>query len=67
MTTPQTRIIDGDTVTDRDMNTDELAIHKIIQDDLEAQAKAQTERATAKQAVLDRLGITADEAALLLG
>jgi hypothetical protein len=29
--------------------------------------KAKAERATAKQAVLDRLGITADEAQLLLG
>ncbi len=29
--------------------------------------KTQTDKATAKQAVLDRLGITADEAALLLG
>jgi len=29
--------------------------------------KAKIERATAKKAVLDRLGITADEAALLLG
>jgi len=67
MTTPQTRIINGDTVTDRDMNADELAIHKIIQDDIKAQAKAQADKATAKQAVLDRLGITADEAALLLG
>ena len=32
-----------------------------------AQAKDEAERATQKQAVLDRLGITADEAALLLG
>ena len=30
-------------------------------------AKLKAERATAKQAVLDRLGITADEVALLLG
>jgi hypothetical protein len=30
-------------------------------------AKAKTDKAKAKQAVLDRLGITADEAALLLG
>ena len=30
-------------------------------------AKAKADKATAKQAVLDRLGITADEAALLLG
>ena len=32
-----------------------------------AQLKAQADKAKAKQAVLDRLGITADEAALLLG
>ena len=29
--------------------------------------KTKTDKATARQAVLDRLGITADEAALLLG
>lgn len=29
--------------------------------------KAETDKASARQAVLDRLGITADEAALLLG
>ena len=67
MTTPQIRIIDGDTVTDRDMTADELAIHKTIQDDSAARATAQADKATARQAVLDRLGITADEAALLLG
>jgi len=66
MTTPQIRIIDGDTVTDRDMNADELAVHKAIQDGAKAQAKAQADAATAKQAVLDRLGITADEARMLL-
>tara|TARA_R110000868_G_scaffold241935_1_gene497489 strand:- start:172 stop:375 length:204 start_codon:yes stop_codon:yes gene_type:complete len=32
-----------------------------------AQAKAAADKASARQAVLDRLGITADEAALLLG
>ncbi len=67
MTTPQIRIIDGDTVTDRDMNADELAVHQAIQDDAKAPAKAQADAAIARQAVLDRLGITADEAALLLG
>ena len=67
MTTPQIRIIDGDTVTDRDMNADELANRKIMQDDIAAQAKARADAAIARQAVLDRLGITADEAALLLG
>ena len=67
MTTLQTRIIDGETVTDRDMNAEELAIHKAVQAEAKAEAKAQSDKATAKQAVLDRLGITADEAALLLG
>jgi hypothetical protein len=67
MTTPQIRIIDGDTVTDRDMNADELATYKAMQDDAKAQAKVKADAAIAKQAVLDRLGITADEAALLLG
>ena len=37
------------------------------QAEYKARAKAETERAKQKQAVLDRLGITADEAALLLG
>jgi hypothetical protein len=32
-----------------------------------AQAKAAADKASARQALLDRLGITADEAALLLG
>lgn len=32
-----------------------------------ADAKAETEKTTAKQALLDKLGITAEEAALLLG
>jgi len=62
----QIRIIDGDTVTDRDMTADELAVHQVIQDDSAARANAQTAKDAARQAVLDRLGITADEAALLL-
>ena len=66
MTTSQIRIIDGDTVTDRDMNADELAIHKIIQDDAKAQAKIAADRAVAREALLDRLGITAEEARMLL-
>jgi hypothetical protein len=38
----------------------DLAKHKEL-------AKAQTERAAARQAVLDKLGLTQDEAAALLG
>lgn len=67
MTTPQIRIIDGDTVIDRDMNADELAIRQIILDDIEVQEAVQAERKAARQAVLDKLGLTADEAAALLG
>ena len=67
MTTPQIRIIDGDTVTDRDMNAEEIVILETIQAETEAQAESQAARVIARQEVLDRLGITADEAQLLLG
>jgi hypothetical protein len=67
MTTPQIRIIHGETITDRDMNADEIAAYKAMQDEAKAKAKANTDKAAARQAVLNRLGITADEAALLLG
>jgi hypothetical protein len=43
-------------------NSQKLSANKVKSD-----ADAQTAKATARQAVLDRLGITADEAALLLG
>ena len=66
MTTPQIRIIDGDTVTDRDMNADELATYKAMQDDAKAQAQVKADAATAKQVVLTKLGLTADEVAALL-
>ena len=51
----------------RDMTTDELANVKAIQDEAKAEAKAVVDKANARQAILDRLGITVDEAALLLG
>ena len=66
MTTPQIRIIDGETVTDRDMNSDELTTYKAVQDDIKAHANEKTEREAAKQAVLAKLGLTADEIAALL-
>ena len=67
MTTPQIRIIDGDTVTDRDMNADELAAYEAMQAEALAQADALAAKATARQAVLDKLGLTADEVTALLG
>ena len=63
MTKPMT--FDGEKM--REMNETELAQHEIDKAADKAEAKAQTAKATARQAVLDRLGITADEAALLLG
>jgi len=53
--------------TERDLTDAELAQVAIDKAEAKAQAKAQADKATAKQAILDRLGITADEAALLLG
>ena len=49
------------------MTNKELAEYEQLQIELVAIENAQAKKAKAKQAVLDRLGITADEAALLLG
>jgi hypothetical protein len=51
----------------REMNDAEFAQYELDLAANQAQAKTDIAKATAKQAVLDRLGITADEAALLLG
>ena len=68
MTNPMIRIHDTETdeVIDREMNAAELAQH---QKDLADQAKATADfeaKAANKAALLAKLGITADEAALLL-
>jgi len=69
MTRPMVRIHDlsTDEVIDREMNDAEFAALEAKQ---AAQATAQAEatiKAAQKQAVLDRLGLTAEEASLLLG
>jgi hypothetical protein len=67
MTKPIIRIHDikTDKVIDREMTVAELAEHKIGQElDKQRQAEAEA-KATAKSAILDRLGLTAEEAALL--
>jgi hypothetical protein len=56
----------GKTVV-RDMTADELKLAKLDADEEAAYLKSVADKATAKAALLDRLGITADEAALLLG
>ena len=64
-------MIINDNGTEREATETEIAYYEAWQTDIESktklEAKAETERAKQKQAVLDRLGITADEAALLLG
>jgi hypothetical protein len=71
MTKPQIRIIDGNQITDREMTDAEFAAYEISQAENAAaeiaQAEAQAARQVAREALLTRLGITADEAQLLLG
>ena len=61
----------NDNGTDRDMTETEIteyeASQKLAIADNKANVKAETDKAKARQIVLDRLGITADEAQLLLG
>lgn len=61
----------NDNGTNRDMTEVEESIYLVFIEEqkksAETQAQIVADKAKAKQAVLDRLGITADEAALLLG
>jgi hypothetical protein len=56
----------GETVV-RDMTAEEIKLAKLDLAQEAAYLKAEADKATAKAALLDKLGITADEAALLLG
>jgi hypothetical protein len=61
----------NDNGVNRDMTEEEAEQHKawavIAQAEAKAQAKAHAEKVAARQEVLDKLGITADEAQALLG
>ena len=69
MSNPLIRIHDMATgeILDREMTTAEFTKHEATQAEIQTQANAKTARNTARQAVLDKLNLTADEAALLLG
>lgn len=58
-------------ITERPYTKEEIAAAKKIEKEIEAVAEKQIieaeTRAIAKQAILDRLGLTADEAKLILG
>jgi len=61
----------NDNGIDREMTTEEETAHKawqkIAKAEAEAQAEAQVAKVAARQAVLEKLGLTTDEAAALLG
>ena len=63
--TPKPMVLDGHEV--REMTDTELAQHELDKAEAAAQAAAQAAKALQRQAVLDKLGLTADEAAALLG
>ena len=68
MTTPQKTVHDiatGETVT-REMTADELDAYENMQAEVEATKQAQLAQQVARQKVLDKLGLSADEAAALL-
>lgn len=56
-----------DEVIDREMNDVEFAQYQIDQAEFVAKEQAIAEQAADREALLAKLGITADEAALLLG
>jgi hypothetical protein len=56
-----------DEIIEREMNDAEFAQWQADQAAAEAEATAKAEAATKRQALLDKLGITEDEAKLLLG
>ena len=69
MTHPIIKIVNAQTgeEVERPMNKQELAEYEVEQAAYLAKLEQQKTAATAKAALLERLGITADEAALLLG
>ena len=67
MTKPEIRIYTGDgQFIDREMNDQEYAQWEIDQATVVAEAEAETKLLADKAALLERLGITEDEAKLLL-
>ena len=68
MTRPMVRIhnVQTNEIVDREMTDDEFAQYEIDQADRDLKAAQQAAKDEAKAAVLQRLGITAEEATLLL-
>jgi hypothetical protein len=69
MTKPQVKIVDVSTGEEiiRDATAEEIKRFEKEAADAAEQNAIESDKANAKQALLDRLGLTADEAKLLLG
>lgn len=69
MAKPTIKIVNAETgeEIEREMNAEELAQHALDIAAVQAEKDAQAAKAAAKQAILDKLGITAEEAIALLG
>jgi hypothetical protein len=58
--------VETNTISEVEMSKEEIAQRKLDQQETANKVAEKEAKATAKAALLDRLGITADEAALLL-
>lgn len=69
MTTPQIKIVNAETNEEivRDANAEELAQMEIDAASAAAKKAEEEARAEAKQIILDRLGLTAEELQTILG
>ena len=72
MTKPLVNVVVGDKTTQREMTDEEYAQHlkdakPEYSDEILAIREIEAQRKTERQALLDKLGITEDEARLLLG
>jgi len=59
--------VETNEVIERDMNDTELAQYEIDQAETAARITAQEEKSAARLAVLNRLGLTEEEAQLIIG
>jgi hypothetical protein len=66
MTTIKIHNVETGEIIEREMNADELAQWEADKAQSEAQAQAKAEAVASKAALLDKLGITEEEAKLLL-
>ena len=69
MTNPIIKLVNAETgqEIEREMTADEFAQYQVEQAEQAAKDAELVAKESARQAILDRLGLTADEAALLLG